>query len=1339
MAASRTTLVWLTLALLAGVSVPRAAAAGNGMRWPSLPWIRGGGGGGASAMTGLPEAGPLIAAVGNGAAPAGGMTPMQPGLNPAAYGQMGGMQQAGFSPAAGVNPAFAGAPMMGSPMGAGMPMGMGQAGLNPMALGGRGQQEAGPAREDDPMAAARSAAAAGMAPPPAPLPARSGFARALPSLGFGGGRCAQDNNDPLSALVTKCQYLDKITSCAQLAESGVLPQGVHAYEAPDLTGTFSVPMGCSSGSIGLSYDARTYRMTFNAPQTPVLAVITKDKTGSMVSFMGTGSTQGRVKHRDAMRAEFCYAPGAGEVGVTQTAVYSTGMQPGSATWSFSKSVQLAAPYSTSRAVMFNGDSVDATWTLSAQKTGSDVSYQGVVSGSISINNPTPGPLSVTSVVNQIPGGPTATVACPSGLPFYVPACSFVTCQYTAYYPHAPAAGTYTGLAQVQYKTAGGQSSPAYAQGSSIFNVGSASALSALSTSAGAIPGGAALVTDPGSPQGNYTFTGPGVHSYVTRVVCDAETSGSGAISSTATLTGSNGQQITQSATIQKQCYDLQVAVASRSTPRIGRWAWHVRKTASPGALTLKPAQGAVPSADRMMSFSRDYSAATTGEVMFSVTYSRSAPTAAAGTAAAPDAAFEATGDVYIRNPAPINARLQSLVITVSSASGGQPYVTQATCPSLVVPAGQRMTCTWRATPTFNPLGQQVRATARLVNTHNGQSQAGTSDFSSAPATIGGDASMGEDDGGAAAGPSRRLQQTWGGGLKAHGLGAFADAFAPAIADVGSVYDLNGAPLVVPGSVTSGSGVIVSGGALVSGAVITPVAMSASGSAPVILPSPANSANSGLFVNEAGPSDMASLLTGLQDECVDVADAFTQGAGMVAGTLVSGSPPSGRICSTTTFTYTLRYGPYNDCAPRKSVNAATFQTVDTLSRGSSQSETVIAIEGCASPAALRVVPVKAITSAKGGYSWAMAVHADTEELSLPQGATGEVTYTLDVKRTGSKSGATLTADAFVTNPTAYPVVLEAVTYTATTMCEGFPKTTSGRVLCDGTSVPARGRLACRVAGGVPCPGNGAYTLVITTAGGLTITGNPTPFAFNMQQLGASNLAGACADVKDVPGADAVNGTLVSGEAPSGKICTSTSYKYTVRYGPFDKCGPAKAGDGYALSVGGSQVASASAALPIQVMGCNLYSDLTRAADCVRTAAWWATCSTDADSKCASGWKLLPGGRAKATLFFPKAAERSARTYASVLSPAGGQPTESRAAYASAAREYVAAELNYLSGARLPGAALQEAYDSVGELLATTGEGAGMTPDQVAGVRAQAELLARYNGGRLTGQGAPGACA
>lgn len=34
-----------------------------------------------------------------------------------------------------------------------------------------------------------------------------------------------------------------------------------------------------------------FRLTFNSPQVPILAVITKDPIGSMVSYFGTGSTQ----------------------------------------------------------------------------------------------------------------------------------------------------------------------------------------------------------------------------------------------------------------------------------------------------------------------------------------------------------------------------------------------------------------------------------------------------------------------------------------------------------------------------------------------------------------------------------------------------------------------------------------------------------------------------------------------------------------------------------------------------------------------------------------------------------------------------------------------------------------------------------------------------------------------------------------------------------------------------------------------------------------------------------------------------------------------------------------
>lgn len=162
-----------------------------------------------------------------------------------------------------------------------------------------------------------------------------------------------------------------------------------------------------------------------------------------------------MKHRLATKAEFCYSPSMSEISVSKTAIYNTGMQPGTASWTFSKSVELAPPYTNNRAVMFTGDSADATWTLAVRKSGTDVNYQGVVSGTININNPTPAVITVSSIVDQVTGGPAATVACPVGTPFTVPACSFAACQYTAFYPSAPPPGTYTSAAQVSFQVGKG--------------------------------------------------------------------------------------------------------------------------------------------------------------------------------------------------------------------------------------------------------------------------------------------------------------------------------------------------------------------------------------------------------------------------------------------------------------------------------------------------------------------------------------------------------------------------------------------------------------------------------------------------------------------------------------------------------------------------------------------------------------------------------------------------------------------------------------------------------------------------------------------------------------------
>lgn len=66
--------------------------------------------------------------------------------------------------------------------------------------------------------------------------------------------------------------------------------------------------------------------------------------------------QGKLLKLLAKKVEFCYAPPSiSPLYVSKTAAYSTGMQPGSASWNFFKTAQLAAPFTNNIASLFRGD------------------------------------------------------------------------------------------------------------------------------------------------------------------------------------------------------------------------------------------------------------------------------------------------------------------------------------------------------------------------------------------------------------------------------------------------------------------------------------------------------------------------------------------------------------------------------------------------------------------------------------------------------------------------------------------------------------------------------------------------------------------------------------------------------------------------------------------------------------------------------------------------------------------------------------------------------------------------------------------------------------------------
>lgn len=548
--------------------------------------------------------------------------------------------------------------------------------------------------------------------------------------------CDKNASDFLTMVTTKCDIFKDIVNCQQLAEMGYLPSGVQSFVPGSLHGGFTLPNGCSSGNLGVEYDG--WKMVFNSPQIPIMAVIAKDLL-SKVYYFGSGVTQGKLKKILMKKVEFCYAPPSmSPLYVSKTASYSTGMQPGSASWNFFKTVALAPPFTNNIASMFRGDTVDATWTLQVQKTGTDTVYQGAVTGQITVTNPQAVPVTVYNINDYVQGGPSSTVSCGTSLPFQIQPCSSTVCNYVGYWPLAPAAGTYTNLADVSYSV-GDAGAVGNQVGTSVFQVGTISpAVGMMNTASGQqVPAGQAVITDAMAPQ-QYFFSGSTQQQYTTALSCPE----TGIITNQATLQAATGQAISQTATVQKLCFDLQVRVAQAASPFVGKWTWDVKKTASVKNLNLKPsatawdkyvkqqmdlaiASGQDPTAAMAMitggSNTTQLSASTmdgsmTGEVTYTVTYTRSPP---GGGFVAGAPAFQAVGDVFITNTSPLNAALKEVTVSVSNPFGGAPYTVQAACPILTVAAGQTLQCRYIATPSFNPIGAQVVGTAHYLNVRNG--------------------------------------------------------------------------------------------------------------------------------------------------------------------------------------------------------------------------------------------------------------------------------------------------------------------------------------------------------------------------------------------------------------------------------------------------------------------------------------------------------------------------------------------------------------------------------------------------------------------------------------------
>jgi hypothetical protein len=250
------------------------------------------------------------------------------------------------------------------------------------------------------------------------------------------------------------------------------------------------------------------------------------------------------------------------------------------------------------------------------------------------------------------------------------------------------------------------------------------------------------------------------------------------------------------------------------------------------------------------------------------------------------------------------------------------------------------------------------------------------------------------------------------------------------------------------------------------------------------------------------------LKGLQDECVEVQDAFLKGDPYTTGVITSGNFPTGRICNSTTFIYTVSYGPYQDCSEKQAVNQATFFAPDTKSRGEASAPVKVVTSGCG--ASVVAATKSYAVWAKKSYDWTVDKTAEPLVLSLMQSKSGNVKYRINFKRFSTlinpKLSATVQFDNLVP---AEAVTLSGFSYTVTSQCQAGAKQKTGAFQCAAQTIPAGGApLTCQVLVDLPCAASGTFIATATVGNSRVQT---TPFTFPAAQATDTLTDSECAIV------------------------------------------------------------------------------------------------------------------------------------------------------------------------------------------------------------------------------------
>ena len=354
-----------------------------------------------------------------------------------------------------------------------------------------------------------------------------------------------------------------------------------------------------------------------------------------------------------------------------------------------------------------------------------------------------------------------------------------------------------------------------------------------------------------------------------------------------------------------------------------------------------------------------------------------------------------------------------------------------------------------------------------------------------------------------------------------------------------------------------------------------------------------------------------------------------------------------------------------------------------------------------PPALPKVWKTAQTSLTRTYDWDVVKSADQTELTLSEGQKFLVNYTIKVDKSQTDSDWMVSGDIRVWNALADPVTIQGVTdvvdpdIVATVTCE------YGLSLV----APADFTLPCTYEAKLPdgrTRTNTATAEIVMPDGSIVSPFGTADVDFSNPAI--TEVGTSCVDVYD---------TLVGF---LGTVCDDQTFNYSLWVGPY-ACGDHVVTNVATIKVPGTGIVIGEPAVwKIDVkVPCDV--------GCTLTPGYWKTHSRYGPAPYDSTWDQI----GEDTVFF-----LSGQSYYDVL----WTPPKKGNAYYILAHAYIAAELNVLNGATIPGGVLQSWNDATSLFDV-------YTPAQVAAlkgkaVRAQfislAETLDKYNNGFI----GPGHC-